>query len=145
MSKLHFEIFNEARKSAFRRLAEFKDVGILAGGTAISLQLGHRYSYDFDVFTSKLIVKNLSTKVTKAFGRNIQKLVDSPEEFSFLTLKKVKISFVHFPFSGLHRPIKTKTIPLFNLKDLASNKAYVVGRRGEYRDYVDLFFLLKKA
>jgi len=145
MSKLHFETFNEARKSVFRTLAEFKDVGILAGGTAISLQLGHRYSYDFDVFTSKPIAENLLVRVMEAFGRNIQKLVDSPDELSFLTPKKVKISFVHFPFPDLHRPIKTKAIPLFNLRDLASNKAYVIGRRGEYRDYVDLFFLLKEG
>ena len=39
----------------------------------------------------------------------------------------------------------TQSIKLFSLSDLASNKAYVTGRRGEWKDYVDLYFLLKKA
>jgi hypothetical protein len=30
-----------------------------------------------------------------------------------------------------------------NIKDIAANKAYVIGRRPKWRDYVDLYFLLK--
>lgn len=33
---------------------------------------------------------------------------------------------------------------LIKLDDLAANKAYTIGRRGKWRDYVDLFFFLKK-
>jgi len=29
--------------------------------------------------------------------------------------------------------------------DLASNKVHTIGRRGEWKDYVDLFFLLKQG
>ena len=36
-------------------------------------------------------------------------------------------------------------LPLFDLRDLASNKAYAIGRRPAYRDYVDMFFILKKS
>lgn len=144
MSKLYFEIFNQARKEVFERLAALKGLGALAGGTAIHLQLGKRYSYDFDIFALKPIAKKWQDEVIKVFGANIQKLADSSNEFSFLTPKKVKVSLVYFPFTPLHRLVKTNSISLFDLRDLASNKAYVVGRRGEYRDYVDLFFLLKR-
>lgn len=145
MSRFYFEIFNKTREEVFRKLSGFKKIGILSGGTAISLQLGGRFSYDFDVFASKPIPQKLLIEIIEVFGKNIQKIADSPSELSFLTPKKVKVSFIHFPFPHLHPPVKTKSIFLFDLKDLASNKAYVIGRRGEYRDYVDIFFLLKSG
>lgn len=39
--------------------------------------------------------------------------------------------------------IPTKFIPLYDLKDIALDKARTIGRRGIWRDYVDLYFLLK--
>ena len=145
MSKLYFEIFDTSRQKIFDKLKEFRNIGSLAGGTAIALLTGHRFSYDFDIFTSKKIPRRLLRKAIQIFGEKIQKLVDSSAELSFLTFDKIKVSFVHFPFPTFHRPIKTKSISIFDLRDLASNKAYVIGRRGEYRDYVDMFFMLKKG
>lgn len=145
MSKLFFKIFDPPRKEVFEKLAELKEDGLLAGGTAVALLLGHRFSYDFDVFVPKKITRQLLSRATQIFGKNIQKLVDTSAELSFLTREKIKISFVHFPFAPLHHSVKTKSISLYDLRDLASNKAYVIGRRGEYRDYVDLFFMLKRG
>ena len=81
----------------------------------------------------------------KIFGDKIKIIVNQPTELSFLTEKQIKISFIYFPFKPIHPLVKTQNFDLFNLKDMASNKAYTVGRRGEYRDYVDLFFLLKSG
>lgn len=145
MSRLYFEIFDSQRKEVFDQLAEFRKDGVLAGGSAVALLIGHRLSYDFDIFTPKKIPRHLLLKATQIFGKKIQKLVDTSAELSFLTDQKIKVSFVHFPFLPLHRTIKTKSISLYDLQDLASNKAYVIGRRGEYRDYVDLFFMLKRG
>jgi len=39
--------------------------------------------------------------------------------------------------------VATDTIALSSLDDLIANKAYTIGRRGTWRDYVDLFFALK--
>lgn len=143
MSKLYFEILDKKRKLAWQQLANFASLGSLAGGTALALQLGHRYSYDFDLFVPKPLSGKLILSVQKIFGKKIKQLTNSSHELSFLTKDKVKVSFVFFPFPPLHRLVKTKSVSLFSLSDLASNKAYTVGRRGEYRDYVDLFFLLK--
>ena len=145
MSKLYLEIFNSQRKRVFEKLADFKEGGVLGGGTAIALQVGGRYSYDFDVFFLKPLKKDFLGSVVKVFGEEIEKIIDLRSELSFLTPGKVKVSFIHFPFKPLYATIKTKRLPLFDLRDLASNKAYVIGRRGEYRDYVDLFFLLKSG
>ncbi len=69
-------------------------------------------------------------------------MVDSSDELSFIA-NGVKISFVYFPFPPLHKTIKTYSLPIFYWKDIILDKAYAIGRRGEYRDYVDLFFAIK--
>lgn len=35
-------------------------------------------------------------------------------------------------------------MPVFTLDDLAANKVFTIGRRGVWRDYVDIFFFLKR-
>jgi len=44
---------------------------------------------------------------------------------------------------GGEEKVKTSSLPLFDKRDIAADKAYTVGRRPAWRDYVDLFFLLK--
>jgi hypothetical protein len=39
--------------------------------------------------------------------------------------------------------IKTPSLPLFDIRDLAADKAYTMGYRPAWRDYVDIFLLLK--
>jgi len=34
-------------------------------------------------------------------------------------------------------------LKMFGIKDIAIKKAYTIGRRGEYRDYFDLYWILK--
>lgn len=145
MSKLFLEIFDKERVTVFKKLADFSQAGVLGGGTALALQLKHRYSYDFDIFSARPLSPKLLLKVRQLFGPRIQKMVDSSNELGFMTRSKVKISFVYFPFSPLYPLVQSNSLPLFSLADLAANKAYVIGRRGEYRDYVDLFFLLKQG
>ncbi len=46
--------------------------------------------------------------------------------------------------SNLHLEIlKNKDLKLFSVKDIAVMKAYAIGRRGEYRDYFDLYTILR--
>lgn len=145
MPELHFEVLDRGRREVFDKLKSFSKEGVLGGGTALSLLLAHRKSYDLDVFGAEPIRRKMLRRVQEIFGEDIKILVDSRDELSFLTPEKIKISFIYFPFESLHKSVKTSSIPIFNTQDLASNKAYTIGRRGEYRDYVDFFFLLKKG
>jgi hypothetical protein len=145
MSNLYFEVLDKNRREVFQFLKGFAREGVLGGGTALSLQIAHRRSYDFDVFVEKPVKRGLLNKALKIFGGDIKVMVDGGDELSFLTPQKIKVSFIHFPFKRLHEVVETESVPLFNRQDLASSKAYTIGRRGEYRDYVDLFFLLKNG
>jgi len=63
---LHYEALDAERNKVWRKLAEFKQAGYLAGGTALALQIGHRISYDFDVFCPKPVTALLARKITRA-------------------------------------------------------------------------------
>ena len=145
MSKLFYEVLDKKQKEVFLDLRKSGIPGILSGGTAIALQLKHRRSFDFDIFFPEPLKKSLILKVNKVFPKEkIQVLVDSEDELTFLS-EKTKITYLYFPFPPLYKTVPTQSLSLFSLPDLASNKAYSIGRRGIYRDYVDIFFLLKSG
>ena len=59
-----------------------------------------------------------------------------------LQINNVKVTFLNYPYSILH-PVKVApviTIP--TLLSLASMKAFALGRRAKWKDYVDLYFIL---
>jgi len=35
-----------------------------------------------------------------------------------------------------------ENVPLLSVREIAATKAYTIGRRGSYKDYVDLYFIL---
>jgi predicted nucleotidyltransferase component of viral defense system len=143
MSTLFTEGLDKKRFAVFEKLAVFANEFVLAGGTALMLQINHRKSFDFDCFSDKPLKKTLLRKCRKVFGKHIKVRVDSSDLTLFRTQDEVRVDFVYYPYSPLHPIVKTNSLPLFSVADLASNKAHTVGRRGQWRDYVDLFFLLK--
>lgn len=145
MLKLFTNSLDQKRLGTWEKLADFKKVGILAGGTALAFQLNHRKSFDFDIFSRKHIGQNLLLKINEVFGKNnLEVVIDSPDELSVIFDKDIKISFVYFPFEPLHETILTKSLNLFDIRDLLSNKAYSIGRRGAWRDYADVYWALSR-
>ncbi len=136
---------DKKRLEIFHRLKEFSNDGVLAGGTALALQIGHRRSYDFDILMPAPLPKILLARLKKLGKFNIRPTVDTTNELTVFLDEKVKLTFLYFPFPPLHLPIRTDSINLYGLADISSNKAYTIGRRGEWKDYVDLYFLLQKG
>ena len=64
---MHLEALDEKRRGLFSRLAAFDDF-YLAGGTALALEIGHRISLDFDLFSAKPIPEAHLKKVERVFG-----------------------------------------------------------------------------
>lgn len=73
-------------------------------------------------------------------------VVDTLDELTVFTISNVKITFLYYPFKPLFEHIKTEAgLRLFPIKEIALQKAYTIGRRGEYRDYFDLYTILKSG
>lgn len=70
MSRLYINgVLTSNQKAVFGKPGILKEIGVMAGGTVLSLQLKHRKFYDFDIFTPKNISPNLSWEIKKIFGK----------------------------------------------------------------------------
>ncbi len=143
MSKIYPEIFTTNQNRAFLKLKSFSSYGYLAGGTALALQINHRKSADFDIFINKAVSNKLRLKIKKELGQeNI--LVNSGDQITFITPDSVKITFVWYYFPLLKPTLTTNSLSLASIIDIAADKAHTIGRRAIWRDYVDVFVLLKE-
>ena len=114
----------------------------MVGGTAIALHIGHRRSIDFDLFASSKLNKSRvkSTLLQVSFD---QLPIFEDYDQLHLLINQVKVTFLSFPYPVQH-PIKVglyTTIP--SLLSLAAMKAFALGRRAKWKDYVDLYFILR--
>ena len=112
------------------------------GGTAIALRLGHRESIDFDLFSfDEFNNYSIKTKITKNTGIDTV-LVNKKGEYSFL-INGVKLTFFQFPYQINYSESFGEIVKLPDLLTLAAMKAFALGRRAKWKDYVDLYFILK--
>ena len=137
------EVLDKKRWEIFKQLHRVNGF-VLAGGTALALQLGHRVSFDFDFFSDQPISKDLLNKVKRIFpDRNIAPLVNNKDELTIL-VDGIKISFIYYPFFVGGKRIPYQGVLLISADWIAVTKAYTIGRRGSWKDYVDLFYALKQ-
>lgn len=119
----------------------FKNFG-LVGGTAIALHIGHRESFDFDLFSHKKFNNGaIRQKVSKV--KKIDRVIcDEKGQFTVL-VDKIRFTFLHYPFKILFTESFDNIAKLPDLPTLAAMKAYALGRRNKWKDYVDLYFIVK--
>lgn len=138
---MHQEILNNQQLELLNLMSGFRREYYLVGGTAIALYLGHRRSIDFDMFKLNAInhKKNLDKIAASGFEHIVTRRVT---EQMNLIVNGVKVTFFQYPFFV---EAKTKVCDTFRtptLLTLAAMKAYALGRRSKWKDYVDLYFLL---
>lgn len=141
-NNFHNEILTEEQEGLLHLVKLFnKDFG-LVGGTAIALQIGHRESIDFDLFSlAKFDNHKIRARIVKA--KRIARIIrDETGQFT-LEINEVRFTFFHYPFKIIFSENFDNVIKLPNLLTLAAMKAYALGRRPKWKDYVDLYFIIK--
>lgn len=142
-TRLFLDILDKERLSVFKQLKGYKRYGYLAGGTALALQIGHRISCDFDIFCKSKISHSLINKCRRDFSIS-QVLVNSEDEFTFLTKDLIKITFLYYPFIFAGKTVDSfVSLSLLNVLNIATAKAYALNRRSSWRDYIDLYFIMR--
>ena len=138
---LHIDIFSEEQKELLPFIQSFEKEYYLVGGTAIALYIGHRGSIDFDMFKLGNVSKNKIVKRIEAFGLTYKLIFANAESFHIM-INGVKITFFQYPFKI---PVKKNSlgIKMPDLLHLAAMKAYALGRRAKWKDYLDLYTILK--
>ena len=140
---MHKEILTSAQIELLPFIAEFKKGFGLVGGTAIALYIGHRESIDFDMFSptefSNAKVRNIFSRVGKRFDRVFR---DEKGQFTFV-VGGVQMTFFHYPFPIEYSERLEKIARMPTLLTLAAMKAFALGRRAKWKDYVDLYFIMR--
>lgn len=60
-----------------------------------------------------------------------------------LVCRNVKFTFYNYEFAVPHPVVVAGSITIPTLRDLTAMKAYALGRRTKWKDYVDSHFILK--
>lgn len=135
---MHQEVLSENQKNIIPILNKFSNDFGLVGGTAIALQIGHRRSIDFDL-TSINMFNN--SEIKKKIDKVDKVIIDEKGEYTII-IKDTKVTFFHYPFK-IEFKESFNEIKVADLLTLAALKAYTLGRRTKWKDYVDLYFIFK--
>lgn len=114
----------------------------LVGGTALTLQLGHRNSVDIDLFTqqefnSQELLDMLKEKYTIEIiyrGKN-----------SIITIiNRIKVDFIRHNYAYINPPITEEAITFLSMKDIAALKLNAITQSGKrLKDFIDAYYLLQ--
>lgn len=113
----------------------------LAGGTALSLQLGHRKSYDLDFFSQEEFDTEIIAKKLKSSGDFIIDMMNNKTLTGIFN--KIKVSFFYYPYKVIFPFEKYNSIKIASVADIGVMKMVAITNRGAKRDFIDLYFILK--
>jgi predicted nucleotidyltransferase component of viral defense system len=146
-------IIEKVEKQLFRILESIilPDGCYLAGGTAVYFYLKHRVSIDLDFFSPKIFNPEIFIHNIKQHFDEVEvELMEKNTIILYLSKDKIKFSLFFFPFPLLQKThfhvIKNKLeCPLASFEDIEAMKAVAICQRGSAKDFIDLYFLLKKT
>jgi hypothetical protein len=143
LSGMHRDILTTKQIELLPLIREFSSDYYLVGGTAIALYLGHRRSIDFDLFTPAIVKKQSIKRKIDLHRYPVDQILFEDSEQIHFVINSVKITFYSFRY-----PIKAvvdfeQIIKTPDLLTLSAMKAYALGGRAKWKDYVDLYFLLR--
>lgn len=122
--------------------SEFFSDFILVGGTALALQIGHRNSIDLDFFANKEIDEDKVLAELEKYG-NVEKNAGS-KNILVCSVNNIKVDFVNHKYPFLDKTMFVENIRMASPKDISAMKLNAIEGRGTKKDFIDLFFLLKK-
>ncbi len=114
----------------------------LVGGTALSLQIGHRKSIDLDLFTQSdfeadTVLKHLVEAGYEPQVKHLQKQTLIAE------IQGVKVDFIRFRYAFAYDVLVIDGIRMADIKDISCMKVDAIMGRGRKKDFFDLYFLLQ--
>ena len=142
MPRIHQEILTGEQLELLPLIKSFSQEFGLVGGTAIALFIGHRRSIDFDLFTDKEFDNWKIRRTILRHGKIDGVLRDEDGQYT-VVIHKVRITFFSYPFKINFSKSFNKVINLPDLLTLAAMKAYALGRRAKWKDYVDLYVIMR--
>lgn len=116
---------------------------LLVGGTALSLQIGHRTSVDIDFFTqNEFDTREMLEYLEQAYAFQLQYMHKNTLKG---IIEGVFVDLIRHNYTLIDGPVLDENIRLASMKDIADMKINaVVGNGTRVKDFIDIYFLLKK-
>jgi len=141
---MHESVLDEETKKNIKILSlqDFIKPFYLAGGTGCAVHLGHRISNDLDFFSKKDFSHFEIQNSLRSSGHFIIDYSDSQTLIG--RFNKTKISFFHYNYPLIRDTHLFLNLSIPSLEDIGCMKIDAISSRGSKRDFVDLYFILKK-
>jgi hypothetical protein len=117
---------------------------ILAGGTNLALQMGHRKSVDLDLFPNvSFNAQKLEQHLKEKYQFIPQRVLEKDTVVGFID--GVKVDFVAHIYPILHHPSVNDGVRMYSLEDIACMKLVAISDNGtRLKDFVDIAYLSTK-
>jgi predicted nucleic acid-binding protein len=117
----------------------------LVGGTALSLQLGHRISDDIDLFTRGDINKDEIFNFLNKNYKGKYQITNIQNIILQIIINDIKVDFVKYDYNLIENIKREEGIRYLGKKDISAMKLMAVANRGDQaKDFVDIYYLLKE-
>ena len=145
---MYWNIFDKGRYELLKKISEVVSIDncYMVGGTALSLQLGLRESYDFDFCVKNEFNNEILLEELKSIG-NVE-VIQNQKGTCDVLLNGVQVSFFYYPNKVLADFTKAEEIPQLNIAsvfDIAVMKLIAIGGRGAKKDFFDLYNIIEKC
>lgn len=145
---MYWNIFDKSRYELLKKISEVVSINdyYMVGGTALSLQLELRESYDFDFCVKSEFNNEILLDELKSIG-NVE-VVQNQKGTCDVLLNGVQVSFFYYPNKVLAEFTKAKEMPNLNIAsilDIAVMKLVAIGGRGAKKDFFDLYNIIEKC
>lgn len=145
MSKLFWNTITDDMRLV---LNEFSQSAIsqsfyLAGGTALSLQIGHRLSVDLDLFSPTEDIPTIRPVLENSLSKLPSTLADSSWGNLVYLTKSIRVGFYGYGFPLVAPLVETDGLRLASIEDIALMKLDAMLSRAARKDFYDLYFICK--
>lgn len=139
---MHKNILSAEQAAMLPLIKQFSTDYYLVGGTALALQYGHRRSLDFDLFTTQPFETQLIIRTIRQNHEINQIHIDELNQLT-LVADQIKMTFYQYEYPVTHNEKFEDIITMPDDLSIAAMKAFALGRRAKWKDYVDLYFVFK--
>lgn len=114
---------------------------ILAGGTGLALQAGHRISDDLDFFRTDIMdVRELHDKLQQ-YG-NYETMQEASHTLTVL-IRGTKLSFFSAGSPFIFPGVPYRSFGIADVREIALMKLLAITNRGSRKDFIDLYIILR--
>lgn len=140
--QLHLETVPKSTSEVLKKISGLDSLikFYLSGGTALTLQLGHRESEDLDFFTKHTFSPLLLQQELIKHGDMDNVIMEEGTLNTFMN--GVKLQFLYYPYELLEEPIKWNGLSLSSTLDIACTKLITISMRGSKKDFIDMYAIL---